>query len=143
MSPTLGRRMIALAVSLACAAVLGVAAWLTPSESGIGTHRVMNLPPCTWVAMADIPCPTCGMTTAFAHAANGNFFRSFNAQPMGFLLAFFTAMALLVSAHVAVTGSRLGSAFTKLWGRRAAWTLSIFVLAAWGYKVASYKGWMG
>lgn len=116
--------------------------WLTPSPTGIGTHRVMGLPPCTWVAWGDIPCPTCGMTTSFAHAVRGDLGSSFRAQPLGFLLALATAMTMLVSLHVVITGSRLGWAFTKLWSRRTAWTLSIIVVAAWGFKVLSYKGWL-
>jgi hypothetical protein len=141
MSSTFGRRMIALAVFVMCAAVLGVAAWLTPSESGIGTHRVMNLPPCTWVAMADIPCPTCGMTTAFAHAADGNLVASFLAQPLGCVLAIATAMALLLGLHVALTGSLIGRALGgRLLGRRTGWAIAGAVLAAWGFKILSYKG---
>jgi hypothetical protein len=137
-----GRRLIALVVALGCAAVLGLAAWLSPAESGVGTHEALNMPPCGWIAIADLPCPTCGMTTAFAHAANGNLIQSFQAQPLGCLLAIGTAMALLVSMFVAVTGSRLAWSFTRLWTRGSAWIIAAAVVAAWGYKIISHKGWM-
>jgi hypothetical protein len=135
------RRVIAGLVVLGGLAILSVAAWLTPSGSGVGTHEAMSLPKCGWVAIADFPCPTCGMTTAFAHAANGDFVASFLAQPVGFLLAIATAMATLVSLHIAVTGSRLERPFARLWGRHSGWILSALILAAWGFKIVSYKGW--
>ncbi len=136
------RRIIALVVAIAASAVMGVAMWLTPSPTGMGTHQALNLPPCGWILMADMPCPTCGMTTAFSHAVRGHLVASFLAQPLGCLLALATAMALLVSVHTVLTGSRLPNALARLWGRRVAWTLCAFVVLAWGYKVASYKGWL-
>lgn len=136
------RRAIAALVALGCAAILGLAAWLTPSPTGLGTHHELGLPPCGWVAIADMPCPTCGMTTAFAYAADGHLLASFLAQPLGFLLALATAMTLMVSAYVAVTGSRLAIMFTRLWRPRSGWVISALVLLSWGYKVLSYKGWL-
>lgn len=138
----LTRRIVAGIVALGCASILGVAAWLTPSPSGIGTHGQLHLPTCGWITLADLPCPTCGMTTAFAHAADGNLLGSFAAQPLGCLLALATAMALLISIYVAITGSRLAGAFAKLWGVRTAWLLAGTVVFAWAYKIASYKGWL-
>jgi hypothetical protein len=119
-----------------------MASWMAPSPAGLGTHQELNLPPCGWIAAADLPCPTCGMTTAFAHAADGHLIQSFLAQPMGFLLALATAMTLLVCIHVAITGSRLHRALAKVWSVRLAWWISGLVLAAWGYKIVAYKGWL-
>ena len=61
---------------------------------------------------------------------------------MGCLLAIGVAMALIISVYIAATGSRLAGALKRLWGKRAAWSLTIMVLAAWGYKILSYKGWL-
>src|SRR5687768_7239343 len=136
------RRLVA-AIAMGCSlAVLLVAAWLTPSPRGMGTHESLNLPRCGWIVVADLPCPTCGMTTAFAHAANGNLVASFMAQPLGCLLALATAMALLVSVHVVVTGSRIASAFSGLLAGKSLWLLSALVVASWGYKIVAYKGWL-
>jgi hypothetical protein len=137
-----GRRLIAAGLAVCSAVVLGVAAWLPASPTGLGTHQALNLPPCGWIAIADLPCPTCGMTTAFAHAADGNLLASFHAQPLGFLLAIATALTFLASLHVCVTGSRLGSVFARLWGWWTGWFIAAMVLLAWGYKILSYKGWM-
>ena len=49
-------------------AVLVVAALLTPSPIGHSTHTQLGLPPCGFLVMTGLPCPGCGMTTAFAHA---------------------------------------------------------------------------
>jgi len=141
-SATATRRLIAAVVATACAAILGLSAWLTPSPTGIGTHEQLNLPKCGWIAMADMPCPTCGMTTAFAHAARGNLLASFQAQPMGCLLAIATAMTLLVSIYVIMTGSPLARVFLRLGSTYSGWALAIMVLAAWAYKIVSYKGWL-
>ncbi|MEC9374691.1 MAG: hypothetical protein VYC34_12640, partial [Planctomycetota bacterium] len=69
-APTSERLLAALAAA-AFIAVLIVAATLTPSPDGHGTHTRLGLTPCPWVLTLNKPCPTCGMTTAFAHAADG------------------------------------------------------------------------
>lgn len=140
---TATRRVLAALVALGCCVVLGTAAWLTPSPTGEGTHTQMGLPNCGWISMMDMPCPTCGMTTAFAHAANGHFRQSFLAQPMGFLLVLATAMTLLVCVHTLITGSRLPRVFLRLWGVRSGWLLAGLIVAAWAFKIASHKGWIG
>jgi hypothetical protein len=82
------------------------------------------------------------MTTAFAHAADGHVLAALRVQPLGGLLAVCMAVAWLISIHVVITGSRLGGAFARLWSVRTAWGLSMVVVAAWGYKIALYKGWL-
>lgn len=141
MSPA-SRRVIAIVVFAALTMLLGVAAWLEPAAEGIGTHMQLHLPPCGWIAIADLPCPTCGMTTAFAHAANGDLLHSFLAQPLGCILAVSVAMIWLVSIQVMITGSRLGGAVSRLWTRHVAWALAFAVVAAWGFKIAQHKGWL-
>ncbi len=134
------RRLVGAVVAVCAAGLLGVAAWLTPSSAGIGTHEQLMLPECGWITLMDMPCPTCGMTTAFAYAAEGQLWTSFLTQPLGSLLAISTAMALLVGIHVAVTGSRLGSLLTRLWGRRSGWIIALLIVVSWMYKVLSHKG---
>jgi hypothetical protein len=138
-----GRRLIGAAVAVCAAGLLGVAAWLEPSPTGLGTHSQLAMPPCGWILMADVPCPTCGMTTAFAHAANGDLLLALQAQPIGGLLAVGVAMALLAGAYTAATGSRVAVLFARLWGRRAAWVLGLGLGGAWIYKILVYKGVLG
>ena len=137
-------RLTGLLVAVAAAAVLGVAAWLEPSPSGLGTHRQLApwgaMPACSWIQIMDCPCPTCGMTTAFAHAANGNLWASLRSQPLGCVLALGTAMAMLVGGYVALTGSRVGSMLGRLFDRKTCWWAAGAVLLSWGYKVLAHQG---
>ncbi len=137
------RRLTAVVVTLAAATILGLAAYLEPSPTGLGTHTQLSMPTCPWIVTMDLPCPTCGMTTAFAHAANGNPLAALGAQPLGAALALVTAMALLAAGYVAVTGSVIASSFAGLWSARAAWILAVVATAAWAYKVLVYKGLLG
>ncbi len=121
--------------------LLALAAWLTPAEAGIGTHEQMNLPPCSWPTLLGIPCITCGMTTSFAHAADGHFLKSFATQPMGFLLALATAMTVLLGFYIALTGSPIATYLFQGWSMKTTWIIIGLFLAAWGYKIAQFRGW--
>ena len=138
-----GRRLIGAATAICAAAILGLAAWLDPSPEGLGTHSQLAMPPCGWILMADVPCPTCGMTTAFASAADGDLVAALWAQPMGAVAALAVAMALVVGLYTAVTGSRVAVLFTRLWSRRTAWALGLGLGGAWNYKIIIYKGVLG
>lgn len=110
-SARLGRRTRwALAVAaLGVAGVLGLAWGLEPDPKGYGTHQQLGLPPCTFRSLTGIPCPSCGMTTAFAWTARGRVDRAWRANPAGALLA--PACVALVPWLLAssATGRPLGS----------------------------------
>lgn len=67
---------------------------LTPSESGMGTHTKLGLPPCTFYRITGLPCPGCGLTTCFTHMARFHFRKAFLVHPFGPLL--FGALLLLL-----------------------------------------------
>lgn len=137
-------RLVSATIALACLIVLGIAAWLDPSPTGVGTHtQLFPLQACPWITVADLPCPTCGMTTAFAHAANGDLIQSFATQPLGCLLAVATAAIFWVALYIAVTGSPIGHVFLRMWRPGVVWFLAALVLAAWGYKIWALKGGIG
>lgn len=133
-------RAIAGCAALGALGVLSLAAYLRPASEGYGTHEQLGMLPCTWAAVLDRPCPTCGMTTSFAHAANGSLLASFTAQPFGALLALLTASAFWGGMHVCVTGSRLGRIYALLLRQRSLWILGAILLVAWGYKLATWPG---
>ncbi len=141
MSDVTRRRVVAGVVALAAMALLGVAAWMEPSAAGHGTHEQLGLPKCDWIARFDLPCATCGMTTAFAHAAEGSFVQSFLTQPLGFLLALGTAATLLVALYILGTGSAVSRIFASWWTNRMIYVLVAILLASWGYKILQVKGW--
>lgn len=66
---------------------LALACWLTPSVRGQGTHQQLGLPPCTFVALYNMPCPSCGMTTSWAHTVRGELPSAVRANLGGTLLA--------------------------------------------------------
>lgn len=137
------RRIIGAVVAGCCAAVLAVALWLSPSSDGLGTHQQLNLPTCGWITLMDVPCITCGMTTAYSHAVRGRIITAILTQPLGGVLALATAMVMLGSIHVAVTGARMESLLGRLWSRWTLWLVILFALASWAYKIVTYKELIG
>ncbi len=87
--PRLGRRVrIALAIlALGLVAVLTTARLLTPDPKGFGTHTQLGLGRCAFREITGKPCPSCGMTTAFAWAARGRLDRAWRANPAGSIIA--------------------------------------------------------
>ena len=134
------RRLFGGIVALGSGSVLAVATYLTPSEAGIGTHQQLSLPECGWITLMDMPCLTCGMTTSFTHAADGNLLQSFQTQPMGAVLAVGTAMAFLLGIYTVMTGSRIGAMLFTRWRASTGWYFGGFFVLAWIYKILSHKG---
>ncbi|TVQ62320.1 MAG: DUF2752 domain-containing protein [Phycisphaerales bacterium] len=128
-------RVLAALVAAGCLAVLGVAAFLSPAAEGVGTHTQLGLPTCGWIARHGRPCPTCGMTTSFTHAAGADLFRAVVVQPAGALLALTTAAVFWGTLYVAATGSTLARALGKAVGLKVLWIALGIGAAAWAYKL--------
>jgi hypothetical protein len=138
MHPT--ARVAALFVAAAAAAPLVVAVGLVPSASGMGTHRQLGLPSCTWPAFFGIPCVTCGMTTSFAHAVRGQWVAAFVAQPAGLLLASLAALTVVIAAWVAVSGRPVHRFLRPLARGRTALVAVALLVLGWGWKIAMTRG---
>jgi hypothetical protein len=135
------RRIQALLVGTGAIVILAIAAWLSPSADGVGTHKELGLPPCGWIVAADIPCPTCGMTTAFSYTVRGNFLSAFKTQPFGLFLAVCVAITGILGFTIAFTG-RPKTSFWYHWMT----TKTLFIIAglaafAWVYKILAHRGW--
>ena len=139
-SLAIGVRLIWGMAGTAALALLLVAAYLSPSDGGLGTHQQLGLPPCGWIMAADMPCPSCGMTTAFSHAADGNLLGSFRAQPMGALLAVLTAIGVVTALWTAFTGSQVAPFLVGLINARLGWAVLGFAILAWIWKIIDHKG---
>lgn len=122
-------------VAAACAGVLSIAVYLTPSPTGMGTHEALGLPPCSFVLNAGLPCPTCGMTTAFSNVVRGRLWAAFLAQPAGMVLGFATIIGLGYAVYVAVAGWTLYVNWDRI-GVRLVVGLGFLILAGWGFKIA-------
>jgi hypothetical protein len=134
-------RRLAVRLAHACAAacialVLLLSLCLKPDPRGLGTHEQLWLRPCNFHAQFGLPCPTCGMTTAFAHMARGQFADAFIAQPMG-ALAFVVCIILLPATLAAsVSGANLLKIAARLPRKPLLWTLGALFLLAWIFKLA-------
>jgi hypothetical protein len=138
------RRFVAAAIAVGASGGLLVVAWLLPPASrGFGTHQALGLPACSWPARFGVPCPSCGMTTAFALASKGRIVESFTTQPMGCVLAIAAGMTFVAAIWTLATGRTVWPVYERLLGARLAWFAGIAALLAWGYKTALMRGWMG
>jgi hypothetical protein len=133
-------RVRAAAVLAGCLVVLGIAVWLEPSPTGVGTHQGLGLAPCNLVVLTGYPCPTCGMTTAFAYAVRGQWWSAFNAQPAGLLLTLACGAATLLALIALVSGR----GWVVNWYRISPSKLGLItlglILAGWVYKLVI--GWL-
>src|SRR5690606_19210446 len=83
-APLQGAERLAIAtVPVFVFGVFAVAWGLEPDARGLGTHEQLKLLPCISVRAFDVPCPFCGMTTSFAHFADGDPAKAFWIQPAG------------------------------------------------------------
>lgn len=123
-------------VIVAVAAVMGVAAILKPDARGLGTHCQLGFPPCALMLIAGIPCPTCGMTTAFAHTVRGQWLSALRAQPFGFLLAIGLLLLAGTCVYIVGTGRRVEINWYRLPPPRLAIVITALFLCAWGFKIA-------
>lgn len=55
------------------------------------SHQTIGLPPCNFKVWTGMPCPSCGMTTSFAHLVRGNVWYSLRSNWVGTGLAVFCA----------------------------------------------------
>lgn len=137
MRDPLAARAIAFLVIFAAAAFFGLCRWLTPPPAGFGAHQQLGLAPCPMPILTGLPCPTCGMTTAFAQMADGHLLAALHAQPAACVIA-----AIILSATLlCVDTLRTGRLWTINWYRvtpaQVAFTAAGTLLCGWLYKLAA------
>ena len=97
-------RLVGLALLLPTGLVLGIATWLHPDPSGVGTHRQLGLGGCIVLTLTGVPCPMCGMTTTFSLMAHGRPLTALLNQPFGVVLFSATVVACALGAYDLGTG---------------------------------------
>lgn len=132
-------RVVAAVVFLLALTPIALASTLRADSRGVGTHEQLGMRACGFVEETGMPCATCGMTTAFALAADGRLLDAFLTQPAGAVFALLAAMAVLVSGYALVTGMDLSPVFRWLWRPRVVLMAGFFVILAWAYKIAIHR----
>ena len=89
------------------AGVLALSFVLVPSPTGHGTHHQLAMPPCLLHLLTRIPCPLCGMTTAFAHMARGHVMAAWGCHVLGPMAYLATWLAAIFAARGLVFGAPL------------------------------------
>ncbi|MBN2445779.1 MAG: DUF2752 domain-containing protein [Phycisphaerae bacterium] len=127
-------RLVALLIVLAGGAVLAAAIWLRPDPHGYGTHTQLPFQgPCGFMLVTGYPCPTCGMTTAFAYTVRGRLWHAFQAQPAGLILAIATIFVVCRAAIVVVTGRPPRFCWYWLTPFHLFTGLLVLLLGSWAY----------
>jgi hypothetical protein len=112
---------------LACLVVAGVfvgllvlAATVNPDPRGYGTHEQLGLTPCAFRTVFNLPCPSCGGTTSFAHYIRGEWRSAFQANAAAFAFALLMSLLTPWLTASAISGRLLGV-------RHPGWTFIAFV----------------
>lgn len=134
----IAHRLWAAVCAIAILAVLVTAAMLDPDPAGHGTHTALGLPACGWAQVFNKPCATCGMTTAFAHAADARPVSAFRTQPAGAILAIFLATMFWIFSAIAALGTNLWPEVAKLFSAKGIWIGLTIIGFAWAYKFLTW-----
>jgi len=120
---------------LCFAAVLALALILKPDPSGLGTHMGLGLPPCGVWELFHKPCPSCGMTTAFALLMHGRPLQAVKAQPAG-VAVFLAALWAWLYIPLAVRRRRPFEHFFELKAFLPTVVfLILMILGFWGWRL--------
>lgn len=130
-------RLTAAALALGLLALLSVAAFLKPDPRGLGTHQQFGLPPCTFRFLFGRPCPTCGMTTSWAHVVRGQLIGALRANVGGALLAMLAVMSVPWLAGSAARGRWLGGAPNSIVMAWVGLAILLVTLIDWGIRMAA------
>jgi len=138
----LEERLLAGVLCGACAGLLALAAWLTPDPSGVGTHTQLGVPPCNMMVYWGVPCPTCGMTTAFSYTVRGRWLAALHTQPAGWLAAVGTVVLGVANVVTVVTGRKWRVNWYRVRPGRTALLIGAIVLLAWAYRIGVALRWL-
>jgi hypothetical protein len=115
--------------------LLLTAAWLEPSPDGRGTHRQLGLPPCAFLTLFSRPCPTCGMTTAWAYLMKGQWQNACRANAGGTLLGVLAATAVPWLLGSAIRGTWLGGPMRDTVIAWIATVVLLVTLIDWAFRL--------
>ena len=88
--------------------------------------------------MTGLPCPTCGMTTAFAYTIHGHVLKAIHAQAAGFVAAVVLLATGVFALIAVVTGRRPAVNWYRINPVHLVWVGCALFVAAWGVKILLY-----
>ena len=115
--------------------VLGLA--MRPAEEGLGTHRQLGLPACSFLATTGWPCPTCCLTSSYAYCMHGRFGQVWKSQPFGFILALMSLSLTGVGAAELASGRSLLRRLRPTW-----WLVAVLIGLPAGWIFRLITGWL-
>lgn len=131
-------RLVNILLLIGATTILGLARWLEPDPSGVGTHIQLGLEPCVFLSALGVPCPMCGMTTSFSLMMHLQPVRALLTQPFGVVLAILTiAIAITSGLEAICPRERWALLSTWLEGREVGLlgSLLLLLIAGWAYKL--------
>jgi hypothetical protein len=117
--------------------ILVLARWLTPDPSGLGTHVQLGLPPCAFHYFTSLPCPACGLTTAFAHMARLELTSAVHAHPLGVLLFMCTLLTLPRSVVACLRAESIEDVLQRLRVGPLAAMMAVAAFVTWIARIAA------
>lgn len=127
-------RLLGLLLCVLPLGLLVVASGLEPSESGLGTHQQLGLPPCTILVLFGVRCPSCGMTTSWAYFAQGQFVQSATVNLGGFLLAIYSLVFSCFCCLFTFQG-RMPTYAAQKWLAISLLAIVAVTLVGWGFRL--------
>ncbi|MCK4324161.1 MAG: DUF2752 domain-containing protein [Armatimonadetes bacterium] len=127
-------RVAALATMGGAGAILMAAHMLLPDPTGYGTHEQMFLLPCIFRSATGLPCPFCGMTTAFVLMARGEWAAAFGIHVLG-PAAYLVTWGVLLAGGVGLVRNRRALP-QWLFGQRAGRVILLIILLGWAVNLA-------
>lgn len=134
---TRGHWLVLAGAALSLAALVLLGAWFVPAPEGHGTHTQLGLPPCLTMRAFGVPCPGCGVTTAAAWAARGEFAQALRTQPFGALGALALALFPVWAVLGALRGRDLGERAPSWLNRYTLGAASVVAMGAWLYRLVA------
>jgi len=128
-------RLQVVVLALALLTLFGVAGLLHAEACGYGTHQQLGLPPCTFLVLFGVRCPSCGMTTAWSHLAHGHVVAACETHLVGTALGGLDLVAAVWLLLVAWRGRWLGWTPNSTTGAWVATLLAVAMLVEWSVRV--------
>jgi hypothetical protein len=116
-------RLSMLSAALLVLCPLVIATRLEPAKAGLGTHHQLGLPACTVRLIWGVRCPSCGMTTSWAHLVRGQIGDSLRCNAGGTGLG----IVALTSAMVLGGHAIIGRVPTRAWAIALTWSVAISI----------------